>query len=222
MLRAHSPLPGALKTLDVDIRVMIPYYKVVKMGRNKKTKIGVCEFSYAGKKNKVEIWETIHPYTKVTSYFLKNKKSLDKVTSMETWGFFDKAVVEIVKNNILNWKPNIIHVNDQHCGLIPLLVKNEKLPVKTMLTIHNLAYQGKTSVDIVKQMEINPSLCKTLQWEIIRLPSHLSSGKEVWFAEKFSQFYFYLLKNFFIFVFKIFNLKQKLFLIFNIPKILLI
>ncbi len=159
-------LPGALKTLDVDIRVMIPYYKVVKMGRNKKTKIGVCEFLYAGKKNKVEIWETIHPYTKVTSYFLKNKKYLDKVTPMETWGFFDKAVVEIVKNNILDWKPDIIHVNDLHCGLIPLLVKNEKLPVKTLLTIHNLAYQGKTSVDIVKQMGINPALCKTLQWEI--------------------------------------------------------
>ena len=31
-------LPGALKTMDVDVRVMIPYYKVVKMGRNKKTK----------------------------------------------------------------------------------------------------------------------------------------------------------------------------------------
>lgn len=30
-------LPGALKTLGVDIRVIIPYYKVVKMGRNKKT-----------------------------------------------------------------------------------------------------------------------------------------------------------------------------------------
>ncbi len=159
-------LPGALKTLDVDIRVMIPYYKVVKMGRNKKTKIGVCKFLYAGKKVKAEIWETIHPYTRVTSYFLKNKKYLDRVTQMETWGFFDKAVIEIVKSNILNWKPDIIHVNDQHCGLIPLLVKNEKLPIKIMLTIHNLSYQGKAPLDIVKKMGIDPALCKTLQWEI--------------------------------------------------------
>ena len=159
-------LPGALKTLDVDIRVMIPYYKVVKMGRNKKTKIGVCEFLFGGKKVKAEVWETIHPYTRVASYFLKNKKYLDKVIPMETWGFFDKAVVEIVKSNILNWKPDIIHVNDQHCGLIPLLVKNEKLPIKIMLTIHNLAYQGKASVDIVKKMGLDPTLCKTLRWEI--------------------------------------------------------
>lgn len=159
-------LPGALKTMDVDIRIILPYYKVVKMGRNKKTKIGSLDVDYAGKKTKVEIWETIHPFTKVKSYFLKNNKYLGKVTLMDTWGFFDKAVVEIVKSNILNWKVDIIHVNDWHCGLIPLLVKDEKLPVKVMLTIHNLFHQGRSPVDIVKKMNIDPKLCKTLQWEI--------------------------------------------------------
>lgn len=159
-------LPGALKTLGVDIRVIIPYYKVIKMGRNKKTKIGICEFTYAGKKIKVEVWETIHPYTKVPAYFLKNKKYLDKVISMETWGFFDKAIVEVIKSNILNWTPNIIHTNDQHCGLVPLLIKTEKLPIKTMLTIHNLAYQGKVSIDVIKKMGIDPKQSKILQWEI--------------------------------------------------------
>src|SRR5258708_19358408 len=74
-------LPGALKTMDVDIRVVIPYYKVVKFGRNKKTKIGTCEFLYDEKKVKVEVWEAMHPYTKVPSYFLKNKKYLNKVIS---------------------------------------------------------------------------------------------------------------------------------------------
>jgi starch synthase len=39
-------LPGALKTMDVDIRVITPYYKVVKFGRNKKTKIGEYGFLY--------------------------------------------------------------------------------------------------------------------------------------------------------------------------------
>ncbi|MDP3245064.1 MAG: glycogen/starch synthase, partial [bacterium] len=159
-------LPGALKKLGVDIRTITPYYKVVKMGRNKKTKIGVCEFLYGGKKVKVEVWQVIHPYTKVPSYFLKNKKYLDKVIPMETWGVFDKAVVEVLKNNILDWKIDIIHVNDWHCGFIPLLVKNEKLPIKIILTIHNLFHQGKAPLDIVKKMGTDPKLCKTLQWEI--------------------------------------------------------
>lgn len=159
-------LPGALKKLGVDIRVIVPYYKVVKMGRNKKEKVGKFQMQYAGKKETVEIWKVIHPYMDVTAYFLKNSKYLDKIISIETWGFFDKAAVEIIKNKILDWQPDIVHVNDSHCGLIPLLIKLEKLPVKTMLTIHNLAYQKKTSVDVIKNMGIDPRSCKALLWEI--------------------------------------------------------
>ena len=159
-------LPGALKEMNVDIRVIIPYYKVVKFGRNNKTKIGDYSFSYGGKNTKVEIWQALNPYTKVIGYFLKNKKYLDVVLPMETWGFFDKAVVELIKSKILNWIPDIVHVNDGHGGLIPLLIKQEKLAIKTMLTIHNLAHQGKVPVDIIKRMGIDPNLCKILQWEI--------------------------------------------------------
>lgn len=159
-------LPGALKKLDVDIRVIVPYYKVVKFRRNKKIKAGGFKLEYAGKKETVEVWEVIHPYMKVPAYFLKNSKYLDNIISIETWGFFDKAVVEIIKNNTLNWQPDIVHVNDSHCGLIPHLIKLEKLPVKTLLTIHNLAFQKKTSLDVIRHAGINPNSSKTIPWEI--------------------------------------------------------
>jgi len=159
-------LPGALKTMDVDVRVVIPYYKVVKMGRNKKTKIGNYSFLYGGENARVEVWQALNPYTKVIGYFLKNTKYLDVVSPVETWGFFDKAVVELIKSKVLEWTPDIIHANDCHTGLIPLLVKQEKLPIKTMLTIHNLAYQKKAPISIVQRMGINPRLCKVVRWEI--------------------------------------------------------
>ncbi len=161
-------LPGALKKLDVDIRVMVPYYKVVKFGKNKKVKRGKFKMKYAGKNETVEIWEVIHPYMKFPAYFLKNSRYLDIIVprDQDPWGFFDKAVVEIIKNNILNWTPDIVHVNDSHGGLIPQLIKLEKLPVKSMLTIHNLAYQKKTSLDVIKNVGINPSSSKAFLWEI--------------------------------------------------------
>jgi starch synthase len=159
-------LPGALKEIDVDIRVIIPYYKVVKMGRNKKTKIGDYNFLYDGKNAKVEVWQALNPYTKVIGYFLRNEKYLDIASSIETWGFFDKAVVELIKSGKLNWMPDILHVNDCHAALIPVLVKQEKLPIRTMLTIHNLAFQKKAPIDIIEKMGIDPKLCKTIQWEI--------------------------------------------------------
>lgn len=159
-------LPSALKTLNVDIRVIIPYYKVVKMGRNKKTKIGNYNFIYDGKNAKVEVWQALNPYSKVIGYFLKNKKYLDTVTPIEMWGFFDKAVVELIKSNILQWMPDIVHINDRHGGLIPLLIKQEKMKIKTMLTIHNLAFQGKAPISILQRMGINPKLSKILEWEV--------------------------------------------------------
>lgn len=160
-------LPDALKKLDVDIRIMLPYYKVVKMGRNKKTKRTEFSLLYAGKKETVEIWETVHPYTKVVINFLKNKTYLDTVLpGLDTWGFFDKAVVSIVKNNLLDWEVSVLHLNDVHCGLIPLLVKKEKLQVKTLFTIHNLAYQGKTSAKTIDHVGLDISSCTTIPWEI--------------------------------------------------------
>ena len=159
-------LPGALKILGEDIRTITPYYKAVKMGRNKKTLIGKLSFEYGGRKQRIEVWKTNQPYTKVPAYFLKNKKYLDKATPTDTWGFFNKAVVEVIKNNILNWQPEIIHINDRHGGLIPLLIKIEKLPIKTILTIHNLAFQGQAKMKILKDMGIDPELCKITKWEI--------------------------------------------------------
>ncbi len=159
-------LPAALKSLGVDISVVVPYYGVVKMGRNKKTKRAEFTVQYAGKNETVELWEVIPTYTNVPAYFLKNSRYLDRVTSMETWGFFDKAVVTILKNNLLPAPPDIVHINDVHCGLIPLLIKLEKLPIKTMLTIHNVAYQGKTSIELIKNIGIDPNACKMLLWEI--------------------------------------------------------
>gem|GEM_PF-1180372 len=159
-------LPSALKSLGIDIRIVLPYYTVVKMGRNKKVKLATFRMQYAGKNENVEVWETTPTYTNVPSYFLKNSHYLDRVTSMNTWGFFDKAVVTLIKNNILGFTPDIVHLNDVHCGLIPLLIKLAKLPIKTMLTIHNLAYQGKTSIQLIKNIGINPDECKMLLWEI--------------------------------------------------------
>lgn len=159
-------LPSALKSLGINISIVLPYYKVVKMGRNKKTKAAEFQMPYAGKNEKVEVWKTTHAYTNVPAYFLKNPRYLDRVISMDTWGFFDKAVVMLIKNHVLSPVPDIVHLNDLHCGLIPLLLKLHKIQIPTLLTIHNIAYQGKTSTEVIKNMGIDPQDCKMLLWEI--------------------------------------------------------
>lgn len=54
------------------------------------------------------------------------------------FGIFCAAAVELAK--VL--QADIIHANDWHSALVPLFVKRAKLNIKTLFTIHNLAYQG--------------------------------------------------------------------------------
>jgi starch synthase len=43
----------------------------------------------------------------------------------------------------LGWQPDIVHANDWHTGLLPLLVAQEPEPrPKTVFTTHNMAFQG--------------------------------------------------------------------------------
>ena len=165
-------LPAALKTIGVDIRVVIPFYKVLKLGRSKKTKVAKIQFSFAGKKETVEIFYLLHPDHKFPIYLLSHPRYLSIPHFPDTFAFFDKAIVHM-SQGVLScpeerraWKPDIIHCNDLHTGLIPLLVREGKLPIKTLLTIHNLAYQGETSIDILEKLGIEESKSRIVKWEI--------------------------------------------------------
>jgi starch synthase len=54
--------------------------------------------------------------------------------------FFSKAVVELAR--YLQPVTQILHLHDWQTGLVPALVKSANLPLKSVFTIHNLAYQG--------------------------------------------------------------------------------
>jgi starch synthase len=63
----------------------------------------------------------------------------------ERFIFFSKAIVHLAQNVIA---PDLVHLHDWQGGIVPLLMRHEKLagrwenPPATILTIHNLAYQG--------------------------------------------------------------------------------
>ncbi len=60
--------------------------------------------------------------------------------------FLSKAVVHLARH--LSWKPEVVHVHDWQVGFVPLLIRAQAAAgvwpsaPPTLLTIHNLAYQG--------------------------------------------------------------------------------
>ena len=77
---------------------------------------------------------------------LYRENDKDYVDNCERFVFFSRAVLELIR--VLELDVDVIHCNDWQTGLIPAYLKLEyrNLPryrkIATVLTIHNLAYQG--------------------------------------------------------------------------------
>ncbi|OGG13995.1 hypothetical protein A3D77_03350 [Candidatus Gottesmanbacteria bacterium RIFCSPHIGHO2_02_FULL_39_11] len=159
-----NELPEALLKLGTDARVVLPWYLTIHLKKEHLTHIGNIYVSYDGKKEKVACFMTSHPVSHVPVYLLKHKKYFDHI-SPDCFPFFDLCVVQMIKKPILKWIPDIIHCNDHHTGLIPLLLKiaGEKT-IKTLLTIHNLMYQGRTDTRVISKIGLSESKFKSIRY----------------------------------------------------------
>lgn len=90
----------------------------------------------------------------ITYYFIDNQEfftgfspyTSDTKFEIEKYTFFDKAVLSMLP--LIDFKPDIIHCHDWQTGLLPVYLKNEFAAnpffwgIKTIITIHNLKFQG--------------------------------------------------------------------------------
>ena len=148
-------LPRVLKKLGLDVRIAIPKYGVVD---DKKYPSRLVASGIKINKEKINIYQARLPESKAILYLLENKRFFGEndiyfertafvgsFKEIERFLFFSKAVLEIF--SAINWSPEIIHCHDWHTAILPVLaklqVKSQKSKVKSLLTIHNLANQGK-------------------------------------------------------------------------------
>lgn len=144
-------LPKALKKLGCDVRIAIPGYRIIDA---KKYKTHLVVSNVKVREESVNIYETFLPDSRVPVYLLENEKYfgengvylaksafVDSFKEIQRFLFFSKAIPEIFKS--LDWQPQIIHCHDWHMSFIPLLLRLKNKKIKTLLTIHNLANQGK-------------------------------------------------------------------------------
>lgn len=74
------------------------------------------------------------------------------------FGIFSYAILEVMIRMELDVEA--IHVNDWQTALVPLLVKTRYgLDIKTVLTIHNLAYQGIFAKEVMNDLELDWDTC---------------------------------------------------------------
>lgn len=145
-------LPKSLVKNGNEVAVVLPYYDMIdaKFGDQIEdvlyyyTEVG-WRHQYVGVKRIVK--------ENVTFYFLDNQYYFYRGHIYGDWddgerfAFFQLAAIELMEK--VDFIPDVVHVHDYHTAMIPFLLKekyhwiNAYKDIKTVLTIHNLEFQGQ-------------------------------------------------------------------------------
>ena len=165
-----AALSAYLHRAGHDIRVLMPYYSTLKRDglsinpveflQNLSMKIGPWQLEYS-------IDYTVLPESGLTIYLLRCPALYDRddvYTSDDDehirFILLSRAAIEMCQH--MGFSPDIFHCHDWHTSLIPLYLRTVYswdglfTNTKSVLTIHNIGYQGVFSKDIMNDLDLGP------------------------------------------------------------------
>ncbi|MHC5216165.1 glycogen synthase GlgA [Enterococcus sp. LJL128] len=154
-------LPKELREKGLDIRVVLPYYQQMPQKYQDQCEDVLSFYVDVG-------WR--HQYCgvkkmmldNVTYYFIDNQYYFGReglyghYDDGERFAFFQLAVIEMMEK--IAFVPAVVHVNDYHTAMIPFLIREkyhwiqEYQKIETVLTIHNIEFQGIFSAEILPDL----------------------------------------------------------------------
>jgi starch synthase len=188
-------LPKALKALGHDIRLIIPLYKHVDKAEFQLKRIGSGSLlvEIAGRKESFDLYEDGRQERDFDAWFVDHPVFFDRpelyrdpetgkdwTDNDERFAFFARAILKACRR--IGFMPDVIHVNDWQTGLVPAFVKADpRYPdfanVATLLSIHNIAYQGNFPRESFGKLGLDGSLFAPGQgFEYWSLVSYLKAG----------------------------------------------
>lgn len=145
-------LPAALNQQKVEVRVIMPRYDTIPTELQDQIEhITTFKVDLSWRKLRCNLSKLV--YKNVCYYFIENEYYFYRDAFYgfdddgERFTFFCKAVLESLPK-LKDFHPDIIHCNDWHTALIPLMIRENYgndpfyFDIKTVFTVHNLKHQG--------------------------------------------------------------------------------
>ncbi len=154
-----AALPKALAGLGHDVRVIMPLYRQVD-----RAKFGVTptqlqlSIPIGPQTCEGRVWQARLPKTQVPVYFIEQSALFDRdglyqvqgkdhPDNLARFSFFSQAALRLLR--LLEWQPDVVHCHDWQASLVcahlawgALGRESWFASMASVLTIHNLAYQG--------------------------------------------------------------------------------
>ena len=143
-------LPKALRKLDVDCRLFLPLYSQIDRSLLKEEVIEDVPVQWRGQIRPTRVYQSdaagAPAYLIEARDFFSEHSIYGHHNDHERFAFFSRAALATIKH--LDWQPDVVHGNDWPCGFAMMELRARRRydvffrPVKTLFSIHNLAYQG--------------------------------------------------------------------------------
>lgn len=91
---------------------------------------------------------------------------LDYVDNWKRFAALSLAGAQIAQGALADWQPDLVHVHDWQAALVPVFMRySEKPEIPSLLTIHNIAFQGQFAANIMPLLGLpDHSLWEALEY----------------------------------------------------------
>ena len=154
-------LPKAIRSRLVGCRVVMPLYESIPQNlRENMTFLTSLSVPVAWRRQYCGVFEAkvdgVIYYLLDNQYYFKRQGLYGHYDDAERFAFFSRAVLEMLPH--IGFKPDVINANDWQSALVPLFyhifyANREGFEgIKTVLTIHNIQYQGKYGMELMEDV----------------------------------------------------------------------
>ncbi len=154
-------LPCAMRKRLIGCRVVLPLYEAIPQEmRENMTFLTSLSVPVAWRRQYCGVFEAkvngVIYYLLDNQYYFKRQGLYGHYDDAERFAFFSRAVLEMLP--YIGFKPDVIHANDWQSALVPLYyslfyaTRENYENIKTVLTIHNIQYQGKYGMELLEDV----------------------------------------------------------------------
>jgi starch synthase len=154
-------LPKALAALGVNVKIVLPLYpdlqKIAKGGKSvlklKKLHGGPARvIAVQAEGLDLLLLDAPHLYDRPGNIYT-GPDGNDWPDNHLRFGALAQIGAQIGQGGIKGWRPDVVHSHDWQAGLVPAYLRQTKgATVKTVLTIHNIAFQGVFGAKTCKEL----------------------------------------------------------------------
>lgn len=180
-------LPGALHETGVTMRTLVPGYPAV-IGKMKGGRVvkeiddlfGVPARLIAGRVSGLDliVIEAPQLYDRPGNPYL-NPEGWDWPDNWKRFAALSWVAGELGMGMVEGYQPQVIHAHDWQAGLAPAYIKfGPSDRIKTVMTVHNMAFKGFFGAEIFAQLRLPPHAFGVSGVEYFGGISYLKSGLE--------------------------------------------